>query len=66
VKLGLQPTAAKTVQIGLLPVPPLEALGLLDVDGRFSLQAQTRTIPIVFVAVSDPVGAGVVASLARP
>jgi putative ABC transport system substrate-binding protein len=30
------------------------------------LQAKTRTIPIVFVYVSDPVGAGVVASLARP
>jgi ABC-type uncharacterized transport system substrate-binding protein len=31
-----------------------------------ALQARTRTIPIVFVYVSDPVGAGVVASLARP
>ncbi len=31
-----------------------------------ALQAKTRTIPIVFVYVSDPVGAGVVASLARP
>jgi ABC-type uncharacterized transport system substrate-binding protein len=31
-----------------------------------ALQAKTRTIPIVFVYVSDPVGARVVASLARP
>jgi putative tryptophan/tyrosine transport system substrate-binding protein len=31
-----------------------------------ALQAKTRTIPIVFVYVSDPVGAGVVTSLARP
>jgi len=31
-----------------------------------ALQAKTPTIPIVFVYVSDPVGAGVVASLARP
>jgi len=30
------------------------------------LQRETRTIPIVFVAVSDPVGAGFVASLPRP
>jgi ABC-type uncharacterized transport system substrate-binding protein len=31
-----------------------------------ALQQETRTIPIIFVQVSDPVGAGVVASLARP
>jgi putative tryptophan/tyrosine transport system substrate-binding protein len=31
-----------------------------------TLQSVTRTTPIVFVQVSDPVGAGVVPSLARP
>jgi putative tryptophan/tyrosine transport system substrate-binding protein len=31
-----------------------------------ALLEQTRTIPIVFVTVSDPVGSGFVASLARP
>ena len=31
-----------------------------------ALQEQTRTIPIIFVQVSDPAGAGVVASVARP
>jgi len=31
-----------------------------------ALQRETRTIPIVFVTVSDPVGAGFVASLSRP
>ena len=31
-----------------------------------ALQRETRTIPIVFVTVSDPVGAGFVASLPRP
>ena len=31
-----------------------------------ALREVTRTVPIVFVAVSDPVGAGYVASLARP
>ena len=31
-----------------------------------ALQRETRTIPIVFVVVSDPVGAGFVAGLPRP
>jgi hypothetical protein len=31
-----------------------------------ALQAETQTIPIVFAIVSDPVGSGFVASLARP
>jgi ABC-type uncharacterized transport system substrate-binding protein len=31
-----------------------------------ALQLETRTIPIVFTAVVDPVGAGLVTSLARP
>jgi len=31
-----------------------------------ALQRQTRSVPIVFVGVIDPVGAGLVASLARP
>jgi putative tryptophan/tyrosine transport system substrate-binding protein len=31
-----------------------------------ALQRETRTIPIVFVSVSDPVGSGFVAGLPRP
>jgi ABC transporter substrate binding protein len=31
-----------------------------------TLQRETRTIPIVFIGVSDPIGAGFIASLARP
>jgi putative ABC transport system substrate-binding protein len=31
-----------------------------------ALQRETRAIPLIFVEVSDPAGAGVVASLARP
>ena len=34
--------------------------------GTAALQRETRTIPIVFVPVSDPVGSGFVASLPRP
>jgi putative ABC transport system substrate-binding protein len=39
------------------------ALGTLTVR---ALQSATRTVPIVFVQVSDPVGGGIVESLARP
>jgi putative ABC transport system substrate-binding protein len=31
-----------------------------------ALQKETRTVPIVFVGVSDPIGSGIVPSLARP
>ena len=31
-----------------------------------ALQRETRTIPIIFVQVSDPTGSGIVASLSRP
>ncbi len=34
--------------------------------GVLALQKATRTVPIVFMRVSDPVGAGLVDSLARP
>jgi putative ABC transport system substrate-binding protein len=34
--------------------------------GTAALQQETRTIPIVFAAVSDPVGSGFVASMPRP
>jgi putative tryptophan/tyrosine transport system substrate-binding protein len=39
------------------------ALGTLVVG---ALQRETRTVPIVFVSVTDPVGGGVAESLARP
>lgn len=41
----------------------LLAAGTLEVT---ELQRLTRVLPIVFVSVSDPVGAGVVGNLARP
>jgi putative tryptophan/tyrosine transport system substrate-binding protein len=38
----------------------------VTVDGAVALKQRTKTIPIVFVIVPDPIGAGLVATLARP
>ncbi len=60
-KADLIPTMVKEL-VGLQPdvilgqTPPI----------IIALQHETRSIPIVFVAVSDPVGPGFVASMARP
>lgn len=56
----LRPAAAELV--GLKP----EVILASATDGLAAVRQETRTIPIVFVSVSDPVGQGLVASLARP
>jgi putative ABC transport system substrate-binding protein len=43
-----------------------DALVALGTPATAALQKETSTIPIVFLVVADPVGAGFVASLARP
>jgi len=43
-----------------------ELILALGTTAAARLQQQTRSIPIVFMAVSDPIGAGFVANLARP
>jgi len=48
--------------VGLAP-DAIVATGVPSLD---PLMRATRTVPIVFVQVTDPVGAGVVESLARP
>lgn len=48
--------------IGLAP----DVLIASNAPSVSALQQATRTLPIVFVAVADPVGSGMVASLARP
>src|SRR5215471_2880298 len=48
--------------VALAPEVPVTA-GAPAVE---ALQRATRTVPIVFVTVTDPVGGGLVASLARP
>ena len=59
------PTLAKTYAAELVDLTPdaiLASPGL----GVFPLRQQTRTIPIVFVLMPDPVELGVVQSVARP
>jgi ABC-type uncharacterized transport system substrate-binding protein len=43
-----------------------EAILAQTTPGVVALQRETRTIPIVFVGIADPVGAGLVNNLARP
>ena len=43
-----------------------ELIFVQSTPGAVALQRESRTLPIVFVNVSDPIGAGLVASLARP
>ena len=43
-----------------------EAIVVESTPATAALQRQTRTIPIIFNGLSDPVGAGFVASLPRP
>jgi putative ABC transport system substrate-binding protein len=43
-----------------------DAILATSTPGVLALQQATHTVPIVFVTVIDPVGAGMVASLARP
>ncbi len=43
-----------------------DVIFVMATPAAIALHQATRTIPIVFIAVSDPIGSGVIASLARP
>jgi len=59
------PTLFKTYAAELVGLSP-DAILASNSPAVAALQQQTRTIPIVFVIVPDPVGLGFVQSLARP
>jgi putative tryptophan/tyrosine transport system substrate-binding protein len=51
--------------LGLVRIP-VDLIVTLAPPATLAAQRATRTIPIVFVAMGDPLASGVVASLARP
>jgi putative ABC transport system substrate-binding protein len=59
------PTLFKTYAAELVGLSP-DAILASTTPGLAAVREQTRTIPIVFVHVSDPLGQGFVQSLARP
>ena len=59
------PALFKTYAAELVGLAP-DAILASTAPALAALQQQTRTIPIVFVVVPDPVGRGLVTSLARP
>jgi len=56
----LGPLAAELVQ------QKVDVIVAVGTDASFAAKGATRTIPIVMAGVADPVGTGLVASLARP
>jgi putative ABC transport system substrate-binding protein len=60
---GLDRLRRYTAELVALAPDVIFSIGSLSTA---SLQAATRTIPIVFINVSDPVGAGVVPNMAHP
>jgi putative ABC transport system substrate-binding protein len=59
------PDQAQTIAKELVALQP-DVILVQSTPYTAAMRQQTRTIPIVFVAVSDPVGSGFVASLPRP
>src|SRR5262244_2269994 len=59
------PTLFKTYATELVSLAP-DAILASTAPALVALRGQTRTIPVVFVVVPDPVGQGFVQSLARP
>jgi putative tryptophan/tyrosine transport system substrate-binding protein len=56
----LQAAAARLIELGA------DVITTGTVPGTMAAQQQTQTIPIVFTAVGDPVGSGIVKNIARP
>jgi putative tryptophan/tyrosine transport system substrate-binding protein len=64
-RTGSSPERARAYAAELVAMEP-EVIFAAPTFVVAALQRETRTVPIVFAQVNDPVGAGFVASLARP
>jgi putative tryptophan/tyrosine transport system substrate-binding protein len=62
---GGEPERAKTLAMELVGLMP-DVIVANSTVGLEAVRSATRTVPTVFIAVSDPVGAGHAASLAHP
>jgi ABC-type uncharacterized transport system substrate-binding protein len=62
---GGKPEHAPSLAAELVAAQP-DVILVESTANTAALQRQTRTIPIVFTLVADPIGSGFVASLARP
>jgi putative ABC transport system substrate-binding protein len=62
---GGKPEQALSLAAELVAAQP-DVILVESTANTAAVQRQTRTIPIVFTLVSDPIGSGFVASLARP
>jgi putative ABC transport system substrate-binding protein len=60
-----EPESARRLAKELVALSP-DAILVQSTPGVEAVRAATKTIPTVFVVVTDPVGSGVVESLARP
>jgi putative ABC transport system substrate-binding protein len=59
------PEAARAYAAELLALRP-DIIFVSGIYGAIAIKQLTRTVPIVFVNIADPVGSGIVDSLARP
>ena len=57
--------AARTYAAELLALTP-DIIFISGIQGTTAVKQLTRTVPIVFTGLADPVGTGIVDSLARP
>jgi putative ABC transport system substrate-binding protein len=62
---GSDPNAGKAFATELINLAP-DAIWTQSVSALDAIWQTTRTIPVVFVNVADPVGGGYIASLSRP